>query len=218
MADTVPPIEIYQFRVSLKGISPVIWRRLLLRSDHTLADVHYSIQVAMNWSNYYLHQFIIYGKRYAVARFDAEAAEDMHLHDLRLRLNGRFLYEYSFFEWWQHEIRMEKKLALDPRKTYPMCIAGERVAPREDCGGAESFMEQQDYFSESHILCRLLDMLDQFQSGERPDTYDLGDYRAEIAQFRYWLNTAHFDRATVNRRLKWYAAGDERWAEDLEVL
>jgi hypothetical protein len=37
---------VYQFKVVLRGISPMIWRRLLLRSDHTIAD-HYAIQIAV---------------------------------------------------------------------------------------------------------------------------------------------------------------------------
>jgi hypothetical protein len=38
---------VYQFKVVLRGISPMIWRRLLLRSDHSIADLHYAIQIAM---------------------------------------------------------------------------------------------------------------------------------------------------------------------------
>jgi hypothetical protein len=33
---------VYQFKVVLRGVSPMIWRRLLLRSDHTIADLHYA--------------------------------------------------------------------------------------------------------------------------------------------------------------------------------
>src|SRR5258708_36305506 len=36
---------VYQFKVVLRGVSPMIWRRLLLRSDHTIADLHYVIQI-----------------------------------------------------------------------------------------------------------------------------------------------------------------------------
>ncbi len=44
---------VYQFKVVLRGVSPMIWRRLLLRSDHTIADLHYAIQIAIGerWRN-----------------------------------------------------------------------------------------------------------------------------------------------------------------------
>ena len=41
--------------VVLRGISPMIWRRLLLRSDHSIADLHYTIQIAMGWCVSHLH-------------------------------------------------------------------------------------------------------------------------------------------------------------------
>jgi Plasmid pRiA4b ORF-3-like protein len=48
---------VYQFKVVLRGVSPMIWRRLLLRSDHTIADLHYAIQIAMGWSDAHLNRF-----------------------------------------------------------------------------------------------------------------------------------------------------------------
>jgi hypothetical protein len=38
--------QIYQLRVALRGISPLIWRRLLVRSDSTIAELHQALQVA----------------------------------------------------------------------------------------------------------------------------------------------------------------------------
>jgi pRiA4b ORF-3-like protein len=42
---------VYQFKVVLRGISPMIWRRLLLRSDQSIADLHYAVQIChgMEW-------------------------------------------------------------------------------------------------------------------------------------------------------------------------
>ncbi len=36
---TNPKPEVYQLRVVLRSVSPLIWRRLLVRSDSTIADV-----------------------------------------------------------------------------------------------------------------------------------------------------------------------------------
>jgi hypothetical protein len=221
MTNASSPVEIYQFRIYLKGISPEIWRRVQVRSDSTLADLHYILQVIMDWTNYYLHQFTIYGKRYAVWRpFGAEAhnAEEVRLHDLKLRINGRFLYEYSFFEWWQHDIRLEKRLPLEPKKTYPVCTAGARAAPEEDWGGEAGYMLRQDHFSLGYMARKFLEIHERMESDDVPDEYVKEDYLAEIRQFQYWLNAEKFDRKTINQRLKWYALGDERWVEGLEVL
>ncbi len=79
----------------------MIWRRVLVRSDSTLADLHYIIQITMTWSNFYLHRFTIHGKYFAVLRdgvAEAHSADSIRLDALGLRLNERFLYEYSFYE------------------------------------------------------------------------------------------------------------------------
>ena len=40
MSETQSSPLIYQLRVSLQGVSPMVWRRLLVRSDSTIADLH----------------------------------------------------------------------------------------------------------------------------------------------------------------------------------
>ena len=40
-----PYPDIYQLRIVLRGISPLIWRRLLVRSDTTLAQLHLMLQI-----------------------------------------------------------------------------------------------------------------------------------------------------------------------------
>ena len=50
---------VYQLRVVLRGVSPLIWRRLLVRSDSTIADLHASLQLVFGWSNEHLNRFVI---------------------------------------------------------------------------------------------------------------------------------------------------------------
>jgi Plasmid pRiA4b ORF-3-like protein. len=42
-----PTPEVYQLHVWLRQISPMIWRRLLVRSDSTLADLHSALRIAL---------------------------------------------------------------------------------------------------------------------------------------------------------------------------
>ena len=59
-------IGIYQLRVVIRGIIPLVWRRLLLRSDSTLANLHYVLQTAFDWEDYHLHRFSIRGEEYGL--------------------------------------------------------------------------------------------------------------------------------------------------------
>ncbi len=63
MAESAAPI-VYQLRVVLRGISPLIWRRLLVRGDSTIADLHHALQIAFGWTDTHLHRFVIHRKDY----------------------------------------------------------------------------------------------------------------------------------------------------------
>ena len=55
---------VYQFKITLKNIRPLIWRRLLVRSDTSLAEFHDIVQIVMGWKDCHLHQFSIEGQIY----------------------------------------------------------------------------------------------------------------------------------------------------------
>jgi hypothetical protein len=137
---------------------------------------------------------------------------------LKLRLNQRFLYEYSFFEWWQLELRLEKRLPINEKKLYPICVAAARAAPPEDCGGALGFMERQDHYSPFYMMDRIVEIIEYLISEDAPDEDEREFYQAELRAFEYWMNVEKLDRREINQRLKWYNQGDERWAKYLEVL
>src|SRR5262249_36947037 len=48
---------VYQLRIRLDRISPLIWRRLLVRDATTIGELHAIIQIAFGWSDSHLHQF-----------------------------------------------------------------------------------------------------------------------------------------------------------------
>ncbi|MEL6788252.1 MAG: hypothetical protein AAFO76_12785 [Cyanobacteria bacterium J06607_15] len=48
MAESKNPVT-YQLKIVLLGVSPMIWRRIKISSDSTIADLHYIIQIAMGW-------------------------------------------------------------------------------------------------------------------------------------------------------------------------
>ena len=204
MTNELASIEIYQLRIYLREISPMIWRRLLVRSDSTIADLHHTLQIAMGWEDARLHEFIIRGKRYGISWLGgivfSDNAHQVQLDDLRLRVNERFLYEHDFYDQWQHEIRLEKQLPFDPAKSYPVCTGGARAAPPEDCGGPWAYLELKQKYNEWHIAQRILEIYEEGSSGE---------YREELKTFLYWLKADKFDRRSVNRQLKQYIDDNE---------
>ena len=132
---------VYQFKVVLRGVSPMIWRRILLRSDQTIADLHYAIQIAMGWSDFHLHRFHIHGKDYGVAHeggigFD-DNPEEVLLAGFGFRLRERFLYEYDFYDFWEHDIRLEKVLPWNGHLLSPFAPAADGWLRRRIAAGRE---------------------------------------------------------------------------------
>ncbi|CAE6869022.1 hypothetical protein R75461_08464 [Paraburkholderia nemoris] len=202
---------VYRFHVWIRQISPMIWRRLLVRSDSTIADLHYTLQIAFGWSDAHLNLFHIHGQDYGVyhdggTSFSTDP-EHVRLCDFNFRINEHLLYEYDFGDCWQHEVRIEACLALDDKRTYPCCIGGKRRAPPEGCGGAMAFMTRRDEVP-SHVEDLLEDIQDDLDAN---DIEAIRDRREDIEALREWLTLDDFDRREVNRRLKQYATRDAAW-------
>src|SRR5271165_2487741 len=136
---------IVQVKVWLIGISPMVWRRVLVPTTFTLRELHGVIQVVMGWEGIHLYQFRFRAARYGSGELSA-SSPDVTLAALRFRKGARFIYEYDLNIPWRHEVRIEDQLEPEARKTYPVCTAG--ACPPEDCGGPESFMDRRnDRFS-----------------------------------------------------------------------
>jgi Plasmid pRiA4b ORF-3-like protein len=141
MSQPSTPPSIYRLHIVLQGISPLIWRRLLVRSDTTLAHLHDIIQIVFHWSDEHLHSFYLHGRAYG-----SNGADTRHvpLSEFRFHRGERFRYVYDFIANWACDIRVEAILSLDPKWCYPVCIGGKRAAPPEDCRGAWAYMERLD--------------------------------------------------------------------------
>jgi Plasmid pRiA4b ORF-3-like protein len=135
-----PQMVVYQLKVALRGISPLIWRRLLVRAETSVAELHHILQLTLGWTNSHLHRFIIHGKEYGIAYEGGMGFADdprrIRLADFCFRVRERFLYEYDFADNWQHDLRVEQILEAEARRIYPVCTGGKRAAPPEECGGA----------------------------------------------------------------------------------
>jgi Plasmid pRiA4b ORF-3-like protein/Domain of unknown function (DUF1841) len=139
--------KVYQVKVTLADIWPPIWRQLRLPASASLGQVHEVIQVAFGWDDSHLHKFEARGRHYSRPEWGLEdfrtggpvPDEDMvTLREAAPRKGSRMRYEYDFGDSWVHEIVVEEALPHDG-VPHAVCLAGERAAPPEDCGGAPRY-------------------------------------------------------------------------------
>jgi len=203
MSETPEPI-IYQLKVVLLGVSPMIWRRLLVCGDSTITDLHYILQITMGWSDDHLHRFRIHGKQYGIARMGGLSFSDdpdaVRLKDFSFRINECFRYEYDFTDGWKHQIRVENILAHGGRRDYPVCTGGKRACPPEDCGGPLRFLTLREHYSLFYIMERMLEIIENGCTE---------DYEEDLNDLKYWFHVDRFDRKEANRRLYDHACGKD---------
>jgi Plasmid pRiA4b ORF-3-like protein len=140
--------EIYQLKVTLFGTRPPIWRRLLVPASMTLVQLHHVLQAAMGWEDCHLHEFRIGRQRFGapdpmeqfVGRGTGCISEKkVRLSEVLNKRGAKAEYTYDFGDSWEHSIIVEKVLPSEPGLVAPVCTAGERNGPPEDCGGVVGF-------------------------------------------------------------------------------
>src|SRR6478752_4177371 len=135
--------KVYCVHVWIREIHPMLWRRFLVRSDSTLADLHAVLQIGFDWTDFHLHRFRIRKKDYAVPHRGGlgccHDARKIKLGDLHFRINERFLYEYDFGDLWQHQVRIEKRLEIETSRSYPVCVGGQWAGHRRIAGDHKRF-------------------------------------------------------------------------------
>ncbi|MBU1718206.1 MAG: plasmid pRiA4b ORF-3 family protein [Bacteroidetes bacterium] len=132
----------FLLKIALKGIRPQIWRRVLVPSNITLPKLHNTIQVVMGWENYHLHIFHAYGEQYAPKELDVDYTHNSSKLKLDRFMNAKgdiIEYEYDFGDGWMHKITLEKVYEEEIKK--PICVAGKRNCPPEDCGGVWGYAD-----------------------------------------------------------------------------
>jgi hypothetical protein len=179
----------HQLRISIEGIEPPVWRRVLVPSSMSLPRLHQVIQELFGWWDYHLHEYVIDGRRYAMDPDDVEWGEPP-LAEQRVKLatvaperRFSFVYLYDFGDHWEHRIDVEDVVPFDPAAPYPRCTGGERSRPPEDVGGVGGYTEFLDAINDpthdEHDQC-----LTWVGGSFDPDACDLLDINARLTPIR----------------------------------
>ncbi|HNU49395.1 MAG TPA: plasmid pRiA4b ORF-3 family protein [Verrucomicrobiota bacterium] len=136
--------RLFQFKIALQGIEPLVWRRIQVLDD-TLDRLHEHLQTAMGWTNSHLHEFHIQGRRCGDPELLDNGFEPFEGLDSTRTLMSAILpqdgaplsfeYHYDFGDSWVHDVLYEGSPQPQQGTVYPQCLEGERACPPEDVGG-----------------------------------------------------------------------------------
>lgn len=175
-------MKLYVIKIAVRGVSPMVWRRLRIAADTSLAALHSIFQIVQGWGDDYLHQFHIYGKDYGISYDGGIGFPDNPfqtvIDDFSFDIGDRFTYEYNFFEHWLHDVRVEA-IHEDSTLKTPFCTSGHGMpgaTPEDEADKTLAFLEA--------IV-------------NADDTATVGDIRAFVDD----LDAVRFNRNKINRQL-----------------
>lgn len=120
---------VYRFLVTLEW-KPDVWRRIEVRGDQTLHDLHEAIQDAFEWDDDHLYAFFLSGKpwdsvtAYESPNGDGRSAAAFRLEHLPLHARQRIMYIFDFGDDLRHIVRLEAIVpgGARPDAAYPHVV------------------------------------------------------------------------------------------------
>ena len=150
---TAPTPKTVALRIELLEVVPLVWRRVLVADQWTLASLHHYLQWVLGWTDSHAHEFEAgdgliaphwwiqeAGSEEGAGRYRDERRVSVAAVVSELGIRGEFTYRYDMGDGWEHRIVIESPPAStlsDPR--LPVCIAGENACPPEDVGGPHGY-------------------------------------------------------------------------------
>jgi len=128
--------RIYTFKVSLKD-APRIWRKIEIKGDQTLHQLHKAIFKAFDRFEEHLYAFFLSNKHWDSSteyglpdpESNAKNAKRAKIDSLGLQVKKKFLYLFDFGDEWWHSIEL---LSVREEKVvgkYPRIVKSEGEAP-----------------------------------------------------------------------------------------
>lgn len=189
--------RVYQFKISLSGIRPPIWRRIQVPETYSFWDLHIAIQDVMGWDDCHLHEFRILSPilrqevRIGIPVDDHMFLDsalhpcwEMKIADYFTQEKTSASYVYDFGDGWIHKITLEKIILRDKSDKYPTCIKGKRACPPEDCGGVGGYYNLLEIIKNPEHE-RYREMTEWLGEGFNPECFDIEDVSFDNPDKRY---------------------------------
>jgi hypothetical protein len=178
-----PGQSVFQLRLQLNDVDPIVWRRLIVPGSVRMAKLSEMLLAAMGWTNSHLHAFRVGDVRYGM-NFDEYPDGEIDEKQVTvlgaLRDERRFVYDYDFGDSWEHDVVIEDLSWTYFGLKFAVCIDGQNACPPEDVGGPWGYTE---------FLAAIVD----------PDHEEHESYLEWVGEP---FDPARFDLASVNAALQ----------------
>lgn len=99
------------------------------------------------------------------------------------KVKSKLIYEYDFGDGWEHTIEVQKIYEPEPGVKYPVCLAGKKACPPEDCGGIWGYYDLLNAIADPKHEMHA-EMVEWLGDSFNPDAFDLDEVNTVLAQWR----------------------------------
>ncbi len=144
--------SMYQFKITLRGSKPLIWRRFITPDSATLPRLHDIIQTVMGWTDCHLHEFVAGNAAYGVP--DPDWPSDMknearvRIHSLVNKENKKYFTSMILGMDGNMSVSWKRSLPWTRRHQNPDVLPASGPAPRRT---AEAFSATSIFWRQSKI-------------------------------------------------------------------
>ncbi len=124
----------YIFKVSL---AKNLWRMIQISADHTLLDLHNSIQKAYRFDDDHLYSFFMDGKLWSHECFTSPyddqgiCVDEVRIGELGLFVGQNILYLYDYGDMWRFRVELEEIITEGVKPRKPQVIEKIGIAPKQ---------------------------------------------------------------------------------------
>jgi hypothetical protein len=181
----------YQFKVTLHGVTPIVWRRIVIPQTYHFADFAEAILLSMGYFNICLYRFIL-NKSILIPDYEEdEDLDDAFDHFVKDYLDCEWGFEYNMDfddldQVWDHTLEYEGEVP-DFEGELAVCIDGENACPPEDVGYIEGYkqfleiMKDKDHPEFDYMLYKHVQIGDRNAEGFDPTHFDKSKVKIEKA-------------------------------------
>jgi hypothetical protein len=152
---TPPQRKPVALRAELREVEPLVWRRILVSNQSTLAALHNWLQWIMGWMDTHAHEYqvgdSIVAPEWWIHEIGTDFGEATYRDERRVSVarvvaelggHGEFEYRYDMGDGWRLRMVIETPpIGMIEDIPLPLCIAGENAGPPDDVGGPHGYHE-----------------------------------------------------------------------------
>lgn len=180
---------VFRFRAELDGISPPVWRRLLVSDRATLLELHAIVQASFGQSANAMHRFTVDGVTWHDpdgSDHAARATDATTLMQVDLTVGARMTHDTEVgAAAWRHVLTVEEQLPRYVGQRLPVCLAAGGASPPEGVDTSEQYLAMRQALRAPDAE-RDTDLLEWLPDGFDADFADLAAINAALGEVPRW--------------------------------